>query len=497
MPRERECYVRKEAPHPHAWASRMKLLLWGLPLVVGIGLLSARRADRSLKVASAVSGVMALLLGLMFLVIETDLFGDGVVSRLFSGTTDGLGVVDLLLVGGTTLGVLLGFPRGELQDRGPALLLLSEAGAVGTLLSSDLLSCTFFGLLSLLPIWLDGGTSRDPALRRASLGLVVGSGVPLLLGTAGTAWWASSQGIDLPCPLDELRSAGLRQPAPFWVGIPFLLGALVRLAVAPTHSWLPVLMERGRASLIALVALSPLGAFGLVVSGVGLFPGVWSASRPWLLVLGVLSAAYGSLLALGQQNARRMLGFLGVSLGGMVLVGLSSSTLRGESGALFHAAAVALAFPGLLLCVRAIEARTGTADMRQLGGFSESHSELATGYLLLGLAVVGFPGTATFISEDLLVQGLLHEHIGIAVLLLLATALNGITLLRSFKRIFLGPPASLAARLHRQGGLLRRERLVIWGLVATLVLGGAVPMPLLAIREGMLRHFPASLATSP
>jgi NADH-quinone oxidoreductase subunit M len=145
----------------------------------------------------------------------------------------------------------------------------------------------------------------------------------------------------------------------------------------------------------------------------------------------------------------------------------------------------------LLLIVRAVEVRTGTADMRRLGGLVSRTPAMATAYLLLGLAAIGFPGTATFVSEDLLVQGLLHDHAITTGLLLLASALNGVSLVRSFKRIFLGPPAPHGPELGHVVDLLPRERAVAIVLVVALLAGGAIPAPLLAIREGVA--VPASM----
>lgn len=405
----------------------------------------------------------------------------------FRGGTSGWVGIVLLLLGGVIFGVRWGYPREDLRGLGAAWMLVSGLGVAGILLSQNLVLLTLSVLLSILPAGLDGYRSQDAALRKASLILMIGGTVPLLLGILGMVGWASSQGISAPYALATLQELGRQQAMPTWAGALFFGGAMLRLGIVPMHFWMPTFVERGRATLVALIILSPLGASGLLLLGQDLFPGAWSMMRPWLFTLGALSAVYGALLALGQHHARRMLGFLGISLGGEVLVGLASATFQGESGAVFLAVAMALAFPGLLLCIRGIEARAGTADMRRLGGLSSLFSEMAAGYLILGLSIVGFPGTATFISEDLLMQGLSHQHIGLAALLLSITAINGITLVRSFKRIFLGSAARYAPRLPPNTGLLARERIVLWTLAAALLLGGFLPKPLLAVREGMLQ----------
>lgn len=257
------------------------------------------------------------------------------------------------------------------------------------------------------------------------------------------------------------------------------------MGVFPLHLWLPVVFERGRAPLVVVTVVSPLGSFAMARLGLELFPWALAPARGWVLALGAGSAVYGALLALSQHQARRQQGFLGLSFAGLVLSGLVSAEAEGLSGALLHAMAIALARVGLLVCLCGVEARTGTLDVRLLGGLFARLPGLATGFLLLGLAAVGFPGTVAFISEDLLLQGLLHQDAPSAVAILIASALGGIVLVRSYKQIFLGP-ASPHSPLEHVEGTLPREGAALIFLAVALVAGGFFPAPLLAIREEVI-----------
>jgi NADH-quinone oxidoreductase subunit M len=168
------------------------------------------------------------------------------------------------------------------------------------------------------------------------------------------------------------------------------------------------------------------------------------------------------------------------------------------AGALLHAMSVIAAVAGLVLLAASIQARTGTTDMRRLGGLHRRTRRLSLGFLLLCAAAVGFPGSVGFVSDDLMIQGLLRGHAVAVVCMLVATALNGITLFRAFKRTFLGPPAIHADDLSAIADSLPRERWVSSTLILALLISGFAPAPLLAIRHSVVTALsPRSGGTAP
>ena len=143
------------------------------------------------------------------------------------------------------------------------------------------------------------------------------------------------------------------------------------------------------------------------------------------------------------------------------------------------------------MCIRdrligSIYARTGTCDVRKLGGLVRTAPRMATGFLLLGVAAVGTPGTLGFVSEDLIVQGLLDHHSIAAVIVLITTALNGILLFLAFQRVFLGDRVGNSSTENSFPDLLPRERWVAVALFGLLLAGGLVPAPLLAVRTSVV-----------
>jgi NADH-quinone oxidoreductase subunit M len=402
---------------------------------------------------------------------------------------DGLSAVLLPLVAALVACVLGAAPRADLDRRAVAFLLLVESGTLGSLVATHVVLLLAFWALAFVPLALEsrGGGAGAAVLRRALALVVVTAIAPLAVALGAAAWLGLRGGVVHPFDAFSLAESELFAGRHPWIGGLVLLAGAARMGMFPLHLWAPAVLARGRAPWAIPLVISPLGSFVIVRFGLTFSPTVFARALPAIVGLGAISAAYGALLAVGQHDARRMLGHVWVSLVGFVLVGFASLDARGTSGALFHAFATVIAMTGLALVVRSIEARTGTADLRRLGGLARRAPRLGIAFFLLALACVGFPGAATFVSEDLVVHGLVGGHAAAALTLLIATALNGVSLLRAHKRIFLGPTSAHApSDFARVDDMLPRERWVALVLVAALLAGGLVPSPLLAVREGVV-----------
>ncbi|MCU0672614.1 MAG: hypothetical protein MUE69_07455 [Myxococcota bacterium] len=268
-----------------------------------------------------------------------------------------------------------------------------------------------------------------------------------------------------------------------------VLGIMVREGIFPFHAWVPRFFVRAPLG-SALVFVQPqIGAYVLarwvVADPLG-------GSASWLLdVLGVVTMLYGAALALGQRSARRALGYLAVSQSALVLLGLADGGLLGATGALLVIVAVGLAQTGFGLAISATEARRGPLRLDvESGGFSSTPA-LAGATLMLGLASIGLPGTLAFVAEDLVFHATLEARPWVGVVMVLATAINGIAILRIAFRLFGG-----RTRRTGEGDLTRRERFVLGLVGAVLVTLGLVPQPVLAPTMEAFEHLVVPTHTS-
>lgn len=372
--------------------------------------------------------------------------------------------------------VLVAAPRAEL-DRGAIVsTLLTLSATLGIYFSLDLALLTAFWIASLVPGAIQmrrarSGEVRVRLARTYDAFLLLGA-LPIVAVTVLVGWSRTNAGLALPF---DLGGGPVPDSVQHVVFVLLALAILIRAAIVPFHSWLPVLIERGPIGIAALVTGTHLGAFLAARVAMPLVPHACASDLPILGDVALVSSLYAAFVALSQVDLRRALGFVLTSQMGLVLVGLSGMSIESVQGALLQMLALGVSAVGLLLVATGIEARLGTTDTRRLGGLVLRFPKMAAAFLLLGLAAVGAPGSLQYVAEDLLLHGLLDGHPVVASALLLATVLNGVTLLRLFVATFYGP--SREAGLVGPGvrDLLPRELAVATALVVLVLAAGLAP----------------------
>jgi NADH-quinone oxidoreductase subunit M len=216
---------------------------------------------------------------------------------------------------------------------------------------------------------------------------------------------------------------------------------------------------------------------------------------PILSYLAIATALYVAIRALGENSPRRLLAFLALSQSACILSGLESRTAEGITGALVHWFVVTVSTVGLFGILRLLEVRFGenlTASKHL--GLAEHAPRLAVSFAILGLALVGLPGTLGFCSQDLLIHGTLTSHPLIGLLLPIATAMNAVSIFRLFTRLFLGERRT---GFTVMADALPRERWILAAGVLFVVLGGLFPNAIVVQRSAQVNIVEQALHTSP
>ncbi|MBM7114525.1 complex I subunit 4 family protein [Archangium primigenium] len=483
-------------------------------VVPALGALLLRQARRPERMRQMTVGVAALtlaltagVLGLFHLTtvgpqLEESWFrvpGLGLEYRL---GVDGMSVLALPLIALLTLGLVAAGPRQALDRDTLGALLLTESMTLGFFCAEDLALMVLFFVAILMPvgrlIWRSARARAEARTLRTFRAYMVAGTLPLLLATILVGVAGRDAGTAGPFGLQALTARGLPEAWRLPLFTLLMLAVCVRMAVVPFHSWLPVLVSRGPFGASVLLINAHAGLYLLVRVVIPLFPEQWARVGPAMGALGLCCALYGSVLALSQTDLRRVVGFLMVSQSGLLLTGLALGNTQGIAGALVQSVAAGIALTGLILVVRAIESRTGTTDMNRLGGLVRRAPRLAAFFFLMGFATLGFPGTLSFVGEDLLLHGILDAHPLVALPLLLTTAINGVTLLRSFQRTFLGTPAhGHAPVVETVEDMMPRERWAVFSLLALVLLGGLMPGPLLRLRATHVETLVGHVAEAP
>ncbi|HEX7893795.1 MAG TPA: proton-conducting transporter membrane subunit, partial [Terriglobales bacterium] len=251
-----------------------------------------------------------------------------------------------------------------------------------------------------------------------------------------------------------------------------IVAAIFRKGIIPAQAWVADAAESGSLVPTALLLNGHFGALLVVKLIVPLFPEM-DRLFPILSYLALATAVFVALRALAENSPRRLLAFLALSQSACILSGLESRTSEGVTGALVHWVVVAVSTVGLFGILRLLEVRFGeNLSASNHLGLAEHAPRLAVAFAILGLALVGLPGTLGFCSQDLLISGTLTTHPLVGLLLPIATTMNAVSFFRLFSRLFLGKRRT---GFTVMADALPRERWILAGIVLFVVLGGLFP----------------------
>jgi NADH-quinone oxidoreductase subunit M len=351
--------------------------------------------------------------------------------------------------------VLLGAPRAERARASVRRILSAESIVLGTFMTVEPWLLALLWSMSTLNAYLELRSRGSSPSTARGVGLyMAGSAVLFGLGVSLSSSMATTAGVNLL----------------------LLAAVLIRKGVFPFHSWVIPLFEHlplGAATLFAAPQIAAYAAVRLILP---------SASPNLLSLIGLASLAtaiYGAGLALVQDDVRRALGAFFMSQSALVMAGLDSRTAMGLAGGLALWISTGVALAGFTLTIAALEARRGKLSLARYAGGYERKPLLAVSFLVLGLASVGFPGTLGFAGEEALAHGAFTETPFRGALVLLASALNGITVMRCYFVLFCGArtTSSLAQSVRF------RERVAFLVLVLLLLFGGLFPQPFFRSRQ--------------
>lgn len=241
---------------------------------------------------------------------------------------------------------------------------------------------------------------------------------------------------------------------------------LIRSGITPLHCWLSDLFEKATFG-TALLFVAPLPGAYVVMRFV--LPIAAEQALHVIAIGSLLTAIYAAGMAAVQVEARRFFCYLFLSNAALVLSGIELVTPIGLTGALCVWISVGISLSGLGLVLRSIEARIGRVALDSYHGLFDQMPNLAGFFLLTGLASIGFPGTIGFVALELLIEGAVEVYPLIGSTIVLASALNGISILLVYFRVFTGQRNVTEVSLKARPA----ERVSIW-IVSILILAGGI-----------------------
>lgn len=252
-----------------------------------------------------------------------------------------------------------------------------------------------------------------------------------------------------------------------------MLAVLLRKGVFPLHSWVTQATEQYDLLQTIGFVNTHLGVFVLAKVAIPLLPHASAGIFHPLTDLALITALLTSLMAVAAMQPRTMVALLAASQSSFILAGIGSGSAEAITGALMFWAVVSLATTAIFVVLRSLEVRLSTPlTLRDFHGFGHHAPRLAVFFLVSALALVGLPGTLGFCAEDLLLHGTLEAHPFVGILLPIATAINAISFLRLFNRLFLG---KRGIHVPNIADAMPRERWALATVVMLIILTGLLP----------------------
>jgi len=344
----------------------------------------------------------------------------------------------------TLLAVVYTWGYHRQDERTPffyALLLLFAVGMSGTTLADDMfLFYIFWELMlvascALIAVWGEGERRGAVALKYfifTHLGslMVLVSLMVLYAATGSDSFSALRAGVTLAPALVTTVTTF------------FIIGFCVKMAIFPLHLWLPDAhaVAPMPVTIMLAAAMLSMGTYGILRFPLSIFsPAQLAPFVVPMMVAGLISEIYGALMALAEQDIKRIIAYSSVSQMGYILFGLGTLTYDGVAGATLHVIYHAIVKALLFMCVGLVIRATGRRRIAELGGLGRAMPLVAICSGVGALAIAGTPPFCIFASEWMIFSGGFHTaHIGLSVLTLLGSLLTVAYALWFVGRIFFG-----------------------------------------------------------
>jgi len=356
--------------------------------------------------------------------------------------------------------------------------LVLETLMLGVFCALDLILFYLFFEGGLIPMFLIigvwGGVRRVYASFKFFLYTLLGS-VLMLLAMIAMYWHAET--TDIPTLLTYKFPTDMQ----WWLWLAFFASFAVKLPMWPVHTWLPdAHVEAPTAGSVILAGiLLKMGGYGFLRFSLPMFPLASQDFAPFVFALSVVAIIYTSLVALAQEDVKKLIAYSSVAHMGFVTMGIFSFTVQGVDGAIFQMLSHGLVSAALFLCVGVVYDRMHTREIAAYGGLVNRMPLYAATFMVFTLANVGLPGTSGFIGEFLTLVGAFRANTWVAFLATSGLILSATYALYLYRRMIFG--ALDKPSLRGITDMNYRELLVFAPLLLLVLFFGFYPAPLLDV----------------
>ncbi|MGD0866161.1 MAG: NADH-quinone oxidoreductase subunit M [Rhizomicrobium sp.] len=394
---------------------------------------------------------------------------------------DGISMLFIVLTAGLMPFCILASWK-SIQDRVPEYMiafLALETLMIGVFTALDLVLFYVFFEGGLIPMFLIigiwGGKRRVYASFKFFLYTLLGS-VLMLLAILSMYFYTGTTDIET-----LIRTAHFPVAMQTWLFLAFFASFAVKMPMWPVHTWLPdAHVEAPTAGSVILAGiLLKMGGYGFLRFSLPMFASATETFAPWIFGLSVIAIIYTSLVALAQEDMKKLIAYSSVAHMGFVTMGIFSLTHQGVEGGIFQMLSHGVVSGALFLCVGVIYDRMHTREISAYGGLVARMPIYAVCFLIFSLANVGLPGTGGFIGEFLAMLGTFQVSTWVVIFAATGTVLSAAYMLYLYGRVMFG--ALVKPSLQAIQDLSLREVAILTPLVIITIAMGVYPKPILDV----------------
>lgn len=376
--------------------------------------------------------------------------------------------------------------------------LVLETCMIGTFCALDTVLFYVFFESVLIPMFIIigiwGGPRRVYSAFKFFLYTLLGSVLMLL----AIIWLAMNIGTDIPALSEDHNITFNIQ---LWLWLAFFASFAVKMPMWPVHTWLPdAHVEAPTAGSVILAGvLLKMGGYGFLRFSLPMLPEASEFFAPMVMWMSGIAIIYTSLVALVQEDMKKLIAYSSVAHMGFVTLGLFSMTTQGVEGGIFQMLSHGIISAALFLCVGVVYDRLHTRDIARYGGLVKNMPKYATIFMLLMLASVGLPGTSGFVGEFLTLMGAFQVDTVVAVFATTGVVLGAAYMLVLYRRVIFGEQRNKDAAAMpdlttlEYTYLVPLALLVLWlGIAPSYVMDKVAPSV-----EKLIGQYEAGLETKP
>jgi len=371
------------------------------------------------------------------------------------------------------------------EHRFSGLMLLTQAGLMGVFLAMDALVFYFFWELALIPVYflcsIWGGEKRIQATFKFFIYTFLGS----VLMLAGLIYLQSNT-AEKSFSISAFYDVHLSQGREYLVFLLMFLAFAIKIPVFPFHTWQPDTYEQAPTPVTMILSgvMVKMGVFAIIRWLIPVLPAAsYAYGETTISILAVIGMLYASLIAMRQDNMKRLVAYSSIAHLGLMVIALFSESETGMQGVMIQMFSHGINIIGLWIIVEIIEQRYGTTRFSELGGLATRAPSMAILFLVIALANIALPLTNSFIGEFMMFTGIFTSPVFRYEYFLVPAAgiciiLGAVYTLRMVQQVLYG---EMNAVTEQGTDIPFNQQLVLWIMVILILFIGVYPEPFLEL----------------